>query len=82
MFLGGVVPVAGTTSAVSDSTGSPTFPIPSPTETMASNTATLGRCPSCETPIPQYSLLIEYERDDGHAAFAECPGCDDVVRPS
>ena len=26
-------------------------------------------------------VLIEYEREDGPAAFAECPTCLEVVRP-
>jgi hypothetical protein len=41
----------------------------------------LGRCPSCESPIPQRRLLIEYETADGQAMFAECPDCRDVVHP-
>jgi NAD-dependent SIR2 family protein deacetylase len=44
--------------------------------------ATLGRCPRCESQIPDRRLLIEYETDDGPAMFAECPACRDVVHPS
>lgn len=42
---------------------------------------TLGRCPVCTDPIPQGRVLVEYERPDGPAVFAECPGCGEVVRP-
>jgi NAD-dependent SIR2 family protein deacetylase len=48
---------------------------------MATKPASLGRCPSCDASIPDYRLLIEYERDDRPAAYAECPDCGDVVRP-
>jgi uncharacterized C2H2 Zn-finger protein len=43
--------------------------------------AALGRCPHCEASIPAGMLLIEYERRDGPACYAECPGCGAVVRP-
>jgi hypothetical protein len=46
-----------------------------------STNAALGRCPGCETPIPADHLLIEYERSDGPACYAECPDCETVVRP-
>lgn len=48
---------------------------------MATTRSPVGRCPTCDAAIPGHRVLIEYERDDGPAAFAECPGCRDVVRP-
>lgn len=48
---------------------------------MSTHTTTLGRCPRCGEDIPQVALLIEYERGDGPAAFAECSTCRDVVHP-
>jgi hypothetical protein len=42
----------------------------------------LGRCPECGTRIPADCLLIEYERRDGPACYAECPDCQRVVRPA
>jgi NAD-dependent SIR2 family protein deacetylase len=48
---------------------------------MATHAAPLGRCPDCEATIPAGSLLIEYERRDGPACYAECPDCREVVRP-
>jgi hypothetical protein len=41
----------------------------------------LGTCPLCDAAIPAGLVLIEYEREDGPAAFAECPDCTEVVRP-
>ncbi|MDY6819911.1 MAG: hypothetical protein SVG88_14720 [Halobacteriales archaeon] len=41
----------------------------------------LGRCPDCQTSIPEARLLIEYETADGTAVYAECPDCRDVVHP-
>ena len=48
---------------------------------MHTHTTPLGTCPRCGDDIPQIALLIEYERRDGTAAFAECPACRDVVHP-
>jgi hypothetical protein len=48
---------------------------------MSTHTTTLGCCPRCGTAIPQIALLIEYERGDGLAAYAECPTCRGVVQP-
>lgn len=42
----------------------------------------LGACPECAAAIPPARVLIEYERREGEAtAFAECPGCQEVIRP-
>jgi len=48
---------------------------------MATHAASLGRCPDCGTSIPADRLLIEYERSDGPACYAECPNCREIVRP-
>ncbi|MGN8216362.1 DUF7837 family putative zinc-binding protein [Halococcus salifodinae] len=48
---------------------------------MTTQNSSFGTCPSCETGIPAGLVLIEYERADESAAFAECPGCREVVRP-
>ena len=44
-------------------------------------TNALGRCPECDAEIPASRILIEYETAEGTEAFAECPGCLDVVHP-
>ncbi|GGN22657.1 DUF7837 family putative zinc-binding protein [Halarchaeum nitratireducens] len=41
----------------------------------------LGRCPECGADVPATAVLIEYEDDDGEAAYAACPSCDTVVKP-
>lgn len=42
----------------------------------------LGRCPYCATRITRAWLRIEYEATEGQTGmWAECPGCDDVVKP-
>ncbi|GAA0289959.1 hypothetical protein GCM10009066_00610 [Halarchaeum salinum] len=41
----------------------------------------LGRCPECGADIPATAVLIEYEDDDGEAAYAECRSCNRVVKP-
>jgi hypothetical protein len=42
----------------------------------------LGCCPDCGEHIPQGWLLVEYEKDSGETGiWAECPSCNDVVRP-
>jgi len=48
---------------------------------MTVNESALGRCPRCDREIPTTYLLIEYETTEGPAAFAECPGCGEVVAP-
>ncbi|MFB1064154.1 hypothetical protein [Natrinema sp. H-ect4] len=49
---------------------------------MTEDTSILGRCPDCDERIPSAWLLVEYTKDDGTAGiWAECPACDDVVRP-
>lgn len=48
---------------------------------MAPHASPLGRCPDCGAGIPAGMLLIEYERTDGLARYAECPDCEAVVRP-
>ncbi|RMB23982.1 hypothetical protein ATH50_1214 [Haloplanus aerogenes] len=44
--------------------------------------STLGDCPRCDARISTARLLIEYDTSDGPAAYAECPGCRDVVHPA
>ena len=44
-------------------------------------TTPLGSCPHCGNAVPRDRLLIEYERGDKYAVFAECPDCTEVVRP-
>jgi hypothetical protein len=44
--------------------------------------STLGDCPRCDTRISTARLLIQYDTTDGRAAYAECPGCRDVVHPA
>jgi hypothetical protein len=44
--------------------------------------STLGDCPHCDTRISTARLLIQYDTTDGPAAYAECPGCRDVVHPA
>jgi hypothetical protein len=41
----------------------------------------IGTCPHCETAITAQHVLIEYERPDGLARYAECPDCHEVVDP-
>lgn len=42
----------------------------------------IGRCPYCETPIPDRNTLISYELSDGGAAvYAGCPECEVPVHP-
>jgi len=49
---------------------------------MNSDASKLGRCPKCDTPIPEVWLLIEYEKANGETGiWAECPDCADVVSP-
>ena len=51
------------------------------TQPMTTQDSSLGTCPSCNAAIPAGLALIEYERADRSAAFAECPDCREVVRP-
>jgi hypothetical protein len=44
--------------------------------------STLGDCPRCNAQISTARLLIQYDTTDGPAAYAECPGCRDVVHPA
>lgn len=46
-----------------------------------STQSSLGCCPNCETEISRGQVLIEYERTDGPAMYAECPTCRGVVHP-
>jgi hypothetical protein len=48
---------------------------------MSSEQSILGTCPACYTEIPTGMLLIEYEKDDHRAVYAECPLCEDPVHP-
>jgi len=48
---------------------------------MSVDATHLGACPDCGSQIPRTNVLIEYERRDGPAAYAECPGCRAVVNP-
>ncbi|WP_157972293.1 hypothetical protein [Saliphagus sp. LR7] len=46
------------------------------------DTPALGICPECAAAIAPARVLIEYERGGGEVtAFAECPGCREVIRP-
>lgn len=38
----------------------------------------LGVCPFCESDVPRYQTIIEYE----NGVFAECPECEEVVDPT
>lgn len=48
---------------------------------MSSTRSSLGTCPHCETDVPRFRLLIEYEINEGFGIFAECPTCREVVSP-
>ncbi|WP_449272189.1 DUF7837 family putative zinc-binding protein [Halorubrum halodurans] len=49
---------------------------------MTNSPPPLGQCPNCESEISQAWKLIEYEEADGSTGvFAECPSCDEVVKP-
>lgn len=42
----------------------------------------LGVCPNCGGDIRPVDELITYQRSDGSiGVYAECPGCEAVVRP-
>jgi len=50
---------------------------------MTRNSSLLGGCPECGEDISEGWLLIEYEKADGTTGiWAECPACEDVVRPA
>lgn len=46
---------------------------------MPSEQSALGTCPVCKTKIRAGLLLIEYEKDDDRAVYAECPSCEEPV---
>ncbi|WP_437125173.1 DUF7837 family putative zinc-binding protein [Haloarcula limicola] len=49
---------------------------------MTRDTSILGLCPDCDEEITPAWLLVEYEQDDGTTGiWAECPACEDVVKP-
>ncbi len=49
---------------------------------MTNNPPSLGHCPTCNREISQAWKLIEYEQADGDTGiFAECPSCDEVIKP-
>lgn len=48
---------------------------------MSTTTPTVGTCPVCGDSVARIDVLIEYETDTGPAAYAECPGCGEVVDP-
>jgi len=62
---------------------SPAHTLPSGgTSTMsAPNSSTLGACPNCRADLTAAHVLIEYEADGQHEAYAECPQCSEVVSP-
>lgn len=42
----------------------------------------LGQCADCDSPIPSDHLLVSYETEGGWPClYAECPGCEEIVRP-
>jgi hypothetical protein len=47
----------------------------------APNSSTLGACPNCRADLTAAHVLIEYEADGQHEAYAECPQCSEVVSP-
>jgi formate dehydrogenase maturation protein FdhE len=48
---------------------------------MAAIHSSVGTCPTCNSDIPEASVLIEYEREGEPAKYAECPSCAVVVNP-
>lgn len=48
---------------------------------MATDHSPLGVCPVCTTEIPPGRLLIEYQKANDRAMYAECPSCDVPVHP-
>ncbi|WP_080510467.1 DUF7837 family putative zinc-binding protein [Halorubrum coriense] len=49
---------------------------------MTDGPTSLGHCPSCGRDISAAWKLIEYEQVDGDTGvFAECPNCDEAVKP-
>jgi len=52
-------------------------PTPTPTRRR-----TVGACPVCGAEIADSDILIEYETGGCESAYAECPGCRDVVTPA
>ncbi len=42
----------------------------------------LGNCADCECPIPTENLLVSYQSREGWPCmYAECPSCEEIVRP-
>ena len=49
---------------------------------MTDSPPALGHCPNCDREITETWTIIEYEQADGDIGiFAECPDCDEVVKP-
>jgi NAD-dependent SIR2 family protein deacetylase len=49
---------------------------------MSPDSSSLGHCPDCGRSIPPGWKLIEYEQEDGSmGVFAECPSCEEVIKP-
>lgn len=77
----GTVYLCGTVTHVRWSPASSVTRIWAPPAPMATNDSTLGACPVCGTKIPAGLLLIEYERNEDRAMYAECPACEEPVHP-
>ncbi|MFC7165978.1 hypothetical protein [Halospeciosus flavus] len=41
----------------------------------------LGTCPNCGHELPERATILEWDEEDGPGIFADCWGCDEVVRP-
>ncbi|WP_436927596.1 DUF7837 family putative zinc-binding protein [Halosimplex amylolyticum] len=48
---------------------------------MQSNIDPLGTCPECGSALVPADVIVEYETDNGHRYYAECPACETVVHP-
>lgn len=42
---------------------------------MSGITSSIGVCPQCGSHIPHSRTLVEYEKADARAVYAECPSC-------
>lgn len=40
-----------------------------------------GLCPNCGSQIRPAQVIIEYETDTATRAYADCPGCREIVHP-
>lgn len=49
---------------------------------MQTHGQTTGACPGCGTELHPAHVIITYERHGQPAAYAECPGCRAIVRPT